>query len=356
MAGAREKTEGPPGLDLEVLRGWFAAHVDGADGSGPLRAEMISGGRSNLTYGVGNGIREWVLRRPPLGHVLPTAHDMGREYRVMTALAGTDVPVPRMYAFCDDESVIGAPFYVMERVTGVIVTAPDQFAAISEADGRRCSQRLVEVLAAIHDVDYHAVGLGEFGRPDGYLARQVERWAKQWEGNKTRELGEIDELTRRLRAAVPAESDSAIVHGDYRLDNTMLDPSDAGRILAVLDWEMSTLGDPLADLGLLLVYWGGASGEMLPQTAALAAHPGFFAADEVVDTYTQVSGRNVDELDFHVVLAYYKLAIILEGIHARFLKGKTVGEGFDHVGAGVPFLAGAALDIASKSSVADLRG
>ena len=355
FAYAPDVNEAPPGVDLEILRGWFAIHVEGADGSRELSAEVISGGRSNLTYVVTDGSHEWVLRRPPLGHVLPTAHDMAREYRVMTALGDTDVPVPRTYACCDDETVIGAPFYVMEKVVGEIPRTAEQIEAISDEDGRRCSQALVEVLAAIHGVDYEAVGLGDFGRPEGYLERQIERWAKQWEGNKPRELEEIDELTRRLRAATPEKSDASIVHGDYRLDNTMLAPDDPGRIVAVLDWEMSTLGDPLADVGLLLVYWGGRRAAMLPEAAALARHPGFFSSDELVEAYARASGRAVDNLDFHVVLAYYKLAIILEGIHARFLKGKTVGEGFDSIGAGVPLLAEAALDVASTSAIRGLR-
>jgi aminoglycoside phosphotransferase (APT) family kinase protein len=346
---------GPPGVDLAALRGWFADHVEGASGEA-LSASVISGGRSNLTYVVTDGAHEWVLRRPPLGHVLATAHDMRREFRIISALAGSAVPVPRAYAFCDDPEVNGADFYVMERVDGCIPRTPHEIAAISEEDARRCSRTLVEVLAAIHSVDFEAVGLGDFGRPDGYLERQVERWAKQWEGNKTRELPEIDDLTRRLRAAVPAASDAAIVHGDYRLDNTMLASDDPGRIVAVLDWEMSTLGDPLADMGLLLVYWGGPGAGMLPTTAALAAHPGFASTDEITEMYAEVSGRDVDHLDFYVVLAYYKLAIILEGIHARFLKGKTVGDGFEGIGGGVPFLAAAALEVAGRSPVAGLRG
>jgi len=354
--GTEDRTESPPGVDLEILRGWFGAHVEGADASRELTAEVISGGRSNLTYGISDGVNEWVLRRPPLGHVLPTAHDMGREFTVMSALAPTAVPVPRTFAYCDDESIIGARFYVMERVHGVIAQAAEQIAAISVADARRCSRALIDVLAAIHAVDPRAVGLDEFGRPDGYLQRQVERWAKQWEGNKTHDLDEIEELTRRLRAAVPSQNDAAIVHGDYRLDNTMLDPDDPGKILAVLDWEMSTLGDPLADLGLLLVYWGGPGADVLPQTAALAGHTGFFSADEVVEEYAKASGRDVGHLDFHVVLAYYKLAIILEGIHARYLKGKTVGEGFDRLGGQVRFLAQAALDVAAASEIVALRG
>lgn len=347
---------GPPGLDLEALRDHLAEHVEGAEADRPLTASVISGGRSNLTYVIGDGVHEWVLRRPPLGHVLATAHDMRREHTVMSALAGTDVPVPRTLAFCDDETVIGADFYVMEKVEGVVPRTAEQIEAIGEADARRCSQELVDVLARIHGVDHEAVGLGDFGRPDGYLERQVERWAKQWEGNKTRELDEIDELTRRLRASVPETSDAAVVHGDYRLDNTMLAPDDPGRIVAVFDWEMSTLGDPLADVGLMLVYWDGPGAQMLPQSRALAAHPGFPDGGELAEAYAEASGRSIEELDFYVVLAYYKLAVILEGIHARYLKGKTVGEGFDSVGEGVPYLAAAALDVAGRSSIPGLRG
>ena len=347
-----QEREAPPGLNLESLRRYVAEHVDGA-GDRPLSAEVIAGGRSNLTYAVTDGEHEWVVRRPPLGHVLATAHDMGREFRVISALGGTGVPVPRAYAFCEDINVIGAPFYVMERVKGVILRTAEDVAGFTPDDARRCCQQLVDVLAAIHAVDYDAAGLGDFGRPDGFLARQVERWTKQWEGNKTRELPEIDDLTRRLRASVPSSSGSSIVHGDYRLDNTMLAPDDPGRVVAVLDWEMSTLGDPLADLGLLLVYWSRGK-NVLPALDAVSSTDGFFDREEIVEAYAKATGRSVDKLDFYVVLAYYKLAIILEGIHARFLKGKTVGAGFEGIGAGVPLLAGAALEVAASSSIAGL--
>jgi aminoglycoside phosphotransferase (APT) family kinase protein len=347
--------ETPAGVDLDRLRPFFAAHVDGAHDE-PLRAALIAGGRSNLTYRIEQGDRAWVLRRPPLGHVLPTAHDMAREYRVLDALAGTAVPVPRVLARCDDESVNGAPFYVMELVDGVILRNDADMAELSRHDARRCSEALVDVLAAIHAVDYEAVGLSAFGRPDGYLERQVRRWGEQWERSKTRELPEIDEIARRLHAALPESAPPTIVHGDYRLDNTMLAPDDPGRIVAVLDWEMATLGDPLADVGLFLLYWGRPEAQFVATGAAISSERGFLDRDEVVDRYARATGRALDDLDFYEVLAMYKLAIIVEGIHARYLMGKTLGDGFEQIGGLVEALAASAIELASKSSVPALRG
>jgi aminoglycoside phosphotransferase (APT) family kinase protein len=344
----------PPGVDLERLRPWFAAHVDGA-ADRPLQASLISGGRSNLTYTIGDGSGEWVLRRPPLGHVLPTAHDMAREYTVLSALAPTAVPVPRTHAFCADDTVNDAPFYVMEKVDGVILRTPDELAQLSAASARRCSEGLVDVLVEIHAVDYRAVGLGEFGHPDGYVERQVRRWGEQWERSKSRDVPAIEELARRLRAARPASPAATIVHGDYRLDNTMLAADDPGRIVAVLDWEMATLGDPLTDLGLFLVYWGR------DQVTFAGANPirpdaGFLSREGIAERYAQHSGRDISQIDFYEMLASYKLAIILEGINARFLMGKTVGDGFDHLGPMVESIANAALESGARSSIAALRG
>ncbi len=347
--------ETPPGVDLDNLRTWFADHVEGATGA-PLSAELISGGRSNLTYAIADGTHVWVLRRPPLGHVLPTAHDMGREYTVISALAPTDVPVPKPFAFCDDNSVNGAPFYVMEKVDGVILRTPQEITELSRDDARRCSEALVDVLVAIHAVDYKGVGLGEFGHPDGYVERQVRRWGEQWERSKTRELPSIDELARRLRAALPESPPPTIVHGDYRLDNTMLAADDPGRIVAVLDWEMATLGDPLADLGLFLLYWARDDAQAGNVGAVISTEAGFLTHDEVVERYAKESGRDVSELDFYEALAAYKLAIILEGIHARYLMGKTVGDGFEHIGALVEVMVQNALDACSRSSMPALRG
>jgi aminoglycoside phosphotransferase (APT) family kinase protein len=349
-------TEVPQGVDLDRLRPWFADHVANATGA-PLSAALISGGRSNLTYSISDGTHEWVLRRPPLGHVLPTAHDMAREYTVLTALAGTSVPVPRTSAFCDDESVNDAPFYVMQKVDGQILRSPADMATLTPDDARRCSEALVDVLVEIHGVDFPAVGLSDFGHPDGYLERQVRRWGEQWERSKQRELPAVDELARRLRAALPESPPPTIVHGDYRLDNTMLAADDPGEIIAVLDWEMATLGDPLTDIGLFLVYWKrDEAAATQAGDAAVETRAGFLSRDDVVERYAKQSGRDVTQLDFYEVLASYKLAIILEGIHARFLMGKTLGEGFEYIGTMVESMIQGALDQASRSSIPGLRG
>jgi aminoglycoside phosphotransferase (APT) family kinase protein len=343
------------GIDLDNLRPFFAKHVPGASDR-PLSAELIAGGRSNLTYGVTDGEHRWVLRRPPLGHVLPTAHDMGREYKVLHALAATDVPVPQVFAFCDDIEVNGASFYVMDRVDGVILRDSAGLAKLGAETARACSEELVDVLASIHAVDYEAVGLGEFGRPAGFLERQVRRWGEQWERSKTREQPAVDELGRRLQAALPESGPPSIVHGDYRLDNTMLAPDDLGTVVAVLDWEMSTLGDPLADLGLFLLYWGSPTAQNVATGEPIGTLPGFLSRDEVVARYVERSGRNVDQLDWYLVFASYKLAIIVEGINARIRMGKTLGEGFTESDGLVTALVEGALAEANRSSIPALRG
>ncbi len=348
-------TDSPDGVDLERLRPFFRANVAGALDA-ELSATLIAGGRSNLTYSVTDGASTWVLRRPPLGHVLPTAHDMAREYRVMTALAPTRVPVPRTLAMCDDLSVNDAPFYVMELVDGIIYRDTAALASLSADDARHASEALVDVLADIHAVDYREAGLSEFGRPDGFLERQVRRWGEQWERSKTRELPAVDELARRLRAALPDSGSPTIVHGDYRLDNTMMALDDPGRIVAVLDWEMSTLGDPLTDLGLFLLYWGQADAQVIATGAAINTQAGFMTRDQVVERYAGVSGRAVDHMDWYEILASYKLAIIVEGINARYQMGKTLGDGFESMGAMVAGLIDNALEKANRSEITALRG
>lgn len=324
--------ESLPGLDLPRVARFFAGHVAG--GAGPLRARLLSGGRSNITYLVesDDGGR-WVVRRPPLGHVLPTAHDMAREFRVLSALADTDVPTPRPFALCEDPAVNGAPFYVMEYVPGVIVEGPlpGGFAATA-AERARLGAAVVDALARLHAVDPASVGLGGFGKPDGYLRRQVERWIQQWERSKTRELALVADLARRLAAAIPESPRATIVHGDYRLGNMVLDAGDPGRVLAILDWEMATLGDPLADLGWLLIYWGerGDPVDWLEFGGGVGttAQEGFPTRAQLVARYEACAGISAAAIDFYRALAFFKLAVIAEGIHARFLQGKTVGEGF----------------------------
>ncbi|MEV4015805.1 phosphotransferase family protein [Nonomuraea angiospora] len=328
-----------PGIDWPALITWMGRNVP--DAGEPLSVSLISGGRSNLTYLIEARDRRLVLRRPPLGHVLPTAHDMRREWRVISALSATPVPVPSPVAFCGDESVVGAPFYLMGYVEGAAVRTRAELGSPSQAQTRRLSERLAEVLAAIHAVDYREVGLGDFGRPEGYLARQLERWGQQWERSKTADLPEYDRLVERLRERLPAASDSTLVHGDYRLDNTLIRFGEPIEIMAVVDWEMSTLGDPLADLGLTLTYWhdqGDEERARIPVAGDVTVAPGFMNAAEFAAHYAKVSGRDISDLGFYVAFGNFKLAVIVEGIHARFRQGKTVGEGFDRIGSAVPTL------------------
>ena len=349
----------PPGIDAPAVSKFFAAHVEGGDV--PLSFAFLSGGRSNLTYRVEGGGRTWVLRRPPLGHVLPTAHDMAREHRVLTALRDTGIPVPRTRALCEDASVTGAPFYVMDFAAGVVIeeALPAGYATTS-AERRRIGAAAMATLAALHAVDWRALGLADFGRPDGYLARQVRRWSEQWERSKASDVPLISELIRRLNASLPATPASTLVHGDYRLGNLALDPADPGRVVAIFDWEMATLGDPLSDVGYTLVYWGEAGdrpGSRGPGTyASVTARPGFHSRAELVAEYSRASGRDVGNVEFYEVLALYKLAVISEGAYARWRAGKTAGAGFEKVErASVP-LCEAALAIAERSSLAGLRG
>jgi aminoglycoside phosphotransferase (APT) family kinase protein len=348
-----------PGIDAEAVAKFFAARVEGGDV--PLAFSFLSGGRSNLTYRVDGGGRSWVLRRPPLGHVLPTAHDMAREHRVLTALRDTGLPVPRTRALCTDESVNDAPFYVMDFAPGVVIEEemPAGYAT-TPGERRRIGAALMKTLAALHAVDWRAVGLADFGRPDGYLARQVRRWSEQWERSKSGELPLIRELVRRLEAALPATPVSTLVHGDWRLGNVALDPGDPGRIAAIFDWEMATLGDPLADVGYTLVYWGEAGdapGSRGPgRYAAVTTAPGFHTRAELVEEYSRASGRDVTSVDFYEVLALYKLAVISEGAYARWRAGLTAGEGFEKVERVSVPLCEAALAIAERSALPGLRG
>jgi aminoglycoside phosphotransferase (APT) family kinase protein len=321
--GAEPRLVGP--LLAEALHDprWLACDV-----------ALISGGKSNLTYRVACDAGEVVLRRPPLGHVLPTAHDMRREHRVLQALEGTAVPVPRVLHLGGADGPLGVDFYVMERVLGHVcrnalppgyADGPAHRAAIGEA--------LLDVLAGLHAVDPAAVGLADFGRPAGFVERQLRRWSKQWEASKSSELPALDGLRDELARTLPPQRAAAIVHGDYRLDNTVLHPTTPGRIVAVLDWEMSTLGDPLTDLGTLLAYWSEATDDdviaaariMAPVTAA----DGFPTRSELMDRYAARTGLDVSDVGWYQAFAFFKLAVVCQGIAARAAGGAMLGSGFD---------------------------
>lgn len=336
MSGVESTTV--DGLDLPALNRFFAEQVP--DFRGRLTAELLQGGRSNLTYRLTDGVSTWVLRRPPLGGLTPSAHDMRREYQVVAALADSDVPVARTVALSTDAH--GIPFSVVEYVDGSVFRTQEQLHVLPAPEIHRCGYALIDVLARLHAVDPGAVGLGEFGRPDGYLARQVRRWHGQWQRVATRPLADLDALQAQLAETCPAESGAAIVHGDFRIDNAILSPTDPASIRAMVDWEMATLGDPLADLGLHLVYRDPA---FAPAFAGLAASssPRLPTTDELAHRYATRAGRSLDRLAFYLALGYYKIAIIAEGIHARYLAGHTVGDGFEPVGQVVPPLVAAGL-------------
>jgi aminoglycoside phosphotransferase (APT) family kinase protein len=298
--------------------------------------ELVAGGRSNLTFIVTSAAGDVVLRRPPLSNRLPTAHDMSREHRVMTALGATPVPVPETLAMCTDEDVIGAPFYVMDRVAGYIVrdAMPAGYAESPE-DRRAISFGLIDVLADLHAVDPAAVGLGDYGRPAGYLERQIRRWTTQWEATRSPDEagdGELDRLAVRLGEAMPDSPTGPIVHGDYRMDNVLLDPTAPGKVAAVLDWELSTLGDPLADVGLFYLYWQDASDASNQASAGIlpsvTSQPGFPTRRELIERYATRTGRDVDALPWYVGFACFKLAVVVAGVAARGRAGAMIGDGF----------------------------
>ncbi|MCA0146862.1 phosphotransferase family protein [Blastococcus sp. LR1] len=319
-----------PGADPAVV-GPYLASVLGDEKWRSVTVDLIAAGMSNLTYVVtpagGSADDAVILRRPPTGAVLATAHDMAREHRVISALGPTPVPVPHTLHLCTDTAVLGAPFYVMERVVGIHVVselpaghadAPEQRRAIGEV--------LVDTLADLHSVDPAAVGLADFGRPEGFLARQVRRWTTQWEATRDRDRPDLDALAARLAATVPETRRAGITHGDYRLDNCLLDPSEPGRIKAVLDWEMSTLGDPLTDIGMMFVYWPEA-GEQRPSTLSpVTTLPGFPTRVEVAERYAARTGTDLSDLNWYVGFAFFKFAAIIAGILARSAAGAMAGK------------------------------
>jgi aminoglycoside phosphotransferase (APT) family kinase protein len=326
-------------LDESRLQDWLRGRLPGA--SGPIRVRQFGGGAANLTYLLDVGGQEYVLRRPPLGPVAPSAHDMAREFRVLSVLHRGFPEAPRAFLFCEDASVVGAPFFVMERRRGLVVRRqmPVEYAGRTEAP-RLMSEALVDALARLHAVDYAALGLSGLGRPEGFLTRQVAGWYERWQKAMVEPVPAMDEVHAWLRENGPPTSPAALVHGDYKLDNLMLAPGDPARVVAVLDWDMATLGDPLSDLGALLTYWTEA-GDPAPfrALAMMPTTPAFPSRAELVERYERASGRDVSGIGYYHVLGLFRLAVIAAQIYRRFVRGQTQDQRFAAMGALVPVVA-----------------
>jgi aminoglycoside phosphotransferase (APT) family kinase protein len=320
-----------PGIDVVRVSTWLQGNVSGA--TAPFTFRLIAGGRSNLTYRVVDAVgHEYVLRRPPLGHVLATAHDMLREHRIIAAVGSTGVPVPPALAACADPDVNGAPFYVMGFVAGEVLDSGDRASLLAPELRRPAAEHLIDVLADLHAVDVDAVGLGDLARREGYIERQLKRWRSQWEASKTRELAAIEEVSERLAARIPVQQGSCIAHGDYRFGNVITDV-EHGRIAAVLDWELCTLGDPLADVGYLGVYWTDpdelAAGGLVVRDRDPTAGGGFPPYADLLERYATRTDRDLAEVDYYVAFSCWRLAVITEGVYARYLHGAMGDQGLD---------------------------
>ena len=331
MATTTRSPHDPVGLDLKNLRHFMDTRHPGLV-SGSLTGTVLEGGRSNLTYLVGDGTTKWVVRRPPLGDILPTAHDVVREYLILDTLVDTTVPVPRPLALCTAETEADAPFYVMEYVEGTVYRSDAQLTAIGPQRTRTITDALIDTLVELHHVNPADVLTAVGGRPEGFLQRQLERWTTQLDRSRNRDLPVLDALAEQLSRCIPASGAPSIVHGDYRLDNTLVDK---GQIVAVLDWEMATVGDPLTDVALMIAYGEAAR----IGVGAVGTAPGYPSAREIGDRYARATRRDVSAIPWYLGLSYFKLAVIAEGIHNRFTRGHTVGGGFADIGSAVTPLA-----------------
>jgi aminoglycoside phosphotransferase (APT) family kinase protein len=322
--------------------------------AGPIRVEQFPSGHSNLTYLVRLGDLEFVLRRPPFGSKVKTAHDMGREYRVLSKLHAAYPPAPKVLLYCDDDSVLGAPFYVMERIRGIIIRRdiPAGLKFSSEI-ARMLSESFADNLAHLHTLDYEAIGLGDLGKPQGYLERQVRGWIDRYHNSETDELPEVEHLAAWMKERMPATSAAALIHNDYKYDNVVLDPADVTKIIGVLDWEMSTLGDPLSDLGTTLAYWVDPQDpeELQKIRWCPSTYAGSLTRAQLVERYARTSGRDVSDLVFYLGFARFKVAVIVQQIYYRYRQGLTTDARFASMGEVVKILLRAALRTAQSNSI-----
>lgn len=341
-------------FDRKLLTEYLAGKLPGSDQA--LEVVQFAGGHANLTYLLRYGDKhEYVLRRPPLGPIAPKSHDMGREFRTLSSLYKGYPPAPRAYVFCEDTSIIGAPFFVMERRHGTVVrrAIPEEYGGGRDADvNRRISEVLIDCLADLHSVDHNAIGLGDIGRPDGFLLRQIDGWAGRYERAKTKEIEIVAEMTAWLRDNMPSSPPPTLLHNDWRLDNMMLDANDPGRCVAVFDWDMCTLGDPLADLGTLLSAWIEES-EMTGQGQVTMPSntPGFLTRREAVERYGKRRGVDVSDVPYYYVFGIYKIAVVLQQIYVRFHRGQTQDKRFESMGQAAELLFWRAREQSEKLSL-----
>lgn len=316
----------PAGISVTPVTAWLAEHVGTV---APLRFERLAGGHSNLTYRIDDAAgRRVVLRRPPEGPLLPTAHDMGREHRLIAALGATDVPMPPALAMCTDESIIGAPFYVMGHVDGAVLhTAALAESTFPEETRGAIGRSFIEVLARLHAVDPDEVGLGDLSRKEAYIARQLKTWWRQYESSKTHDDPLLERVHEWLLANIPEQGPARVVHGDYRLGNCITGPD--AKIAAVLDWEIATLGDPLADLGYVLATWPQPGDDLVASTSSTSMAPGFPSRDELTAAYAEITGADVSGIDYYVAWANWKTACIVQGVYRRYRDGQLSTEGID---------------------------
>ncbi|MDX1414444.1 MAG: phosphotransferase family protein [Candidatus Promineifilaceae bacterium] len=336
-------------FDVDRLAAYLKSKLPGSGNQ--LKVRQFGGGAANLTYHLNFGSHEYVLRRPPLGPVAKTAHDMSREFKVLSVLHKAYPYAPKAHLYCTDPDVIGADFFVMERRHGVVVrrSIPAQFAGLTDGP-RRMSVALIDALVDFHAVDYHALGLEDLGHPQGFVERQIEGWYRRWQKAKLQELPEMDAVHAWLKDNQPRTTSFSLVHNDFKLDNVMLDDHDPGHVVAVFDWDMCTLGDPLSDLGALLSYW--IEPEDPPYFQALAMMPlgdlGFLSRQELVERYGQKSGRSVDNINFYHALGLFRVTVIIAQIYYRYHHGQTRDERFAALGMVIPMTARAALEITSS--------
>lgn len=355
MAGLENQTTAiRPGeeLDLAKLEPFLRSHFP--DESGSLVVRQYPSGHSNLTYSVQLGSREMVLRRPPFGSKVKTAHDMSREFRVLSKLHAHYPPAPQVLLFCDDLSVLGAPFYLMEPIHGVILRS-DVPAGLdfSPEVARRVSESFLDNLALLHGLDYNQIGLADLGKPQGYLERQVRGWIERYHGSKTHDIPEVETISNWIQQHMPASIGAALIHNDYKYDNVVLDPSDLTRIIGVLDWEMCTIGDPLADLGSALAYWIDSNdpAEILETRWGPTTYPGSLTRAQLVQRYAEKTGRDISDVAFYLVFARFKIVVIVQQIYYRYHQGLTHDERFATMPKRISLLLRAALRTAETGVI-----